>query len=228
VLGNVKLRQAIDQAIDREAITSRLLRGLGKPLGQIVAPVTFGYDPSIGATAYNPTRAKQRVAEAGYDGKPILFQYPNNRYAFGEEVAQAVAGYLNAIGIKVEMQGMEYSAFFPLWSGRRLSGMHMFAYGPSIMDAELALNSLYETGPSRGYWSDPRVDGLIAKQRAESDPEKRKQLISQIWRLGTENVPYAFLYNEIQAYGIRDRVKWSPRPDERLLFKDAELVPGKQ
>ena len=224
VLSNVKLRQAIDTSIDRNAITTRLLRGLGHPIGQIVAPVTFGYDPAITPTAYNPDAARKLLKESGYNGEPILFQYPNNRYAFGEEVAQAVVGYMKAVGINVEMQGMEYSAFFPLWTSKKLNGMHMFAFGPSIMDADLPLGSLYETGPARAYWSNPKVNELIGQQRAESNPEKRKALIGQIWQISKESVPYVMLYNEVQAYGIKDNVKWSARPDERLLFKDAQLA----
>lgn len=223
VLTNVKLRQAIDMAIDRKAITTRLLRGLGKPVGQVVAPTTFGYDASIVPTAYEVETARRLVKESGYNGEKILFQYPNNRIAFGEEVAQAVAGYLNTVGINVEMQGMEYSAFFPLWTGKKLNGMHMFAFGPSIMDAELPLGSLYETGPARSYWTNAKVNELVAQQRAESNPEQRKELIGQVWQLSREHVPYVMLYIEIQAYGIKHGVKWAPRPDERLPFKDAEL-----
>jgi peptide/nickel transport system substrate-binding protein len=225
VLASEKLRQAINHAIDRNAIVTRLLRGLGKPEGQIVAPVTFGYDASVKPAAYDTELAKHLVQESGYTGAPIPFQYPNNRYAFGQEVAQAVAGYLQAVGIKVDLQGMEYSAFFPRWTGRKLNAMHMFAFGPSIMDAELPLRSLYETGPARAYWSSPEVNRLIVAQRAEADPAKRKGLIGQVWKLSQQHVPYAILYNEIQAYGIRDGVKWRPRPDERLLFHSAEVSP---
>jgi peptide/nickel transport system substrate-binding protein len=224
-LASAKLRQAIDHAIDRNAITTRLLRGLGTPDGQIVAPVTFGYDATLKPTSYDAELAKRLVQDSGYAGAPIVFQYPSNRYAFGQEVAQAVAGYLQAVGIKVELQGMEYSAFFPMWTGKKLNGMHMFAFGPSIMDADLPLRSLYETGPARAYWSNPEVDKLIAAQRAESDPARRKGLIAQVWKISQEHVPYVILYNEIQAYGIRNGVKWKPRPDERLLFRHAEITP---
>ena len=224
LLSNQKLRQAIDHAIDREAITTRLLRGLGKPIGQPVAPVTFGYDPAIKTPAYDVELAKRLVKESGYNGEPIPFQYPNNRYAFGQEVAQAVQGYLSAVGINLQMQAMEYSAFFPLWAGRKLNSVHMFAFGPSIMDAELPLGSLYESGSSRGYWNDRKIDELIAAQRAESDPAKRRAIIGQIWKASAEFVPYSMLYNEVQAYGIRSGVKWQPRPDERLLFFDAEAA----
>ena len=218
---SIKLREAIDVAIDRTAITQRLLRGLGVPEGQVVAPVTFGYDPSIKPTNYDPEMAKKLVKESGYDGSSLLFQYPNNRYAFGEEVAQAVGGYLNAAGIKVNMQGMEYAPFIQLWFGRKLEGMHMFAFGPSIMDAQLPLDSLYR---NRAYWTNKELDDLIDQQQAEPDSDKRVAIISKILKLSKENATYAVLYNEIQAYGVNKDVKWSPRPDERLIFQDAEFI----
>ena len=217
------LRQAADMAIDRDAITQQLLGGLGKPLGQIVAPVTFGYDDSIEPTPYDPEQARELVESSGYDGTPIKLQFPNNRYAFGEEVAQAVAGYLDEVGINVDLEGMEYEAFFPLWAGDKLDAMHMFAYGPSIMDAELPLGSLYESG-GRGYWDTKEVDDLIAKQRAEIDPEARAEVISQIWQLSKEAVPYSILYNEVQAYGVSSDVDWEPRPDERLNLSEAKFT----
>jgi peptide/nickel transport system substrate-binding protein len=224
LLKSVKLRQAIDYAINREAICHDLLRGLGTPEGQVVAPVTFGYDKEIGPTSFDPAKARQLVTESGYGGEPILFQYPTNRYAFGQEVAQVVAGYLKSVGINVQMQGMEYSAFFPLWLNKKLNGIHLFAYGPSIMDADLPLGSLYEIGPARAYWYSQEVDDLVKQQRAESDPQKRAVLIGKVWQISKENVPYVILYNEIQAYGIRNGVNWKPRPDERLIFDKATLA----
>lgn len=221
-LDNLQLRRAVDAAIDREAITSALLGGLGVPAGQPVSSVVFGYDPSIQPTPYDPELARRLVAESGYDGTPVLFQYPTDRYAFGVQVAEAVQSYLEAVGINVEMQGMEYSAYFPLWIGRELSAIHMFAFGPSIMDADLPLRSLYESN-NRGYWSNAENDELIFAQRGEPDPVRRQALISEFFRRSQEFVPYVWLYTEVQAYGLRDGVLWEPRPDERLIFTDADL-----
>lgn len=217
VLADPRIRQAIDAAINREAITTRLLKGLGKPVGQMVTTVTFGHDEAIAPTRFDPERAKALLKEAGYKGERITFQYPNNRFALGEQVAQAVAGYLTAVGLNVELQGMEYAAMFPLWANRKLNGLHLWAFGPSIMDADLVLNYLY-TGAGTAYWIDPEVGQLITRQRAESDPAKRKAIISRIWRRSQEQLPYMPLYSEVQAYGIRDGVGWQPRPDERMLF----------
>lgn len=221
---NLKLRQAIDHAIDRNAISTKLLRGLGKPVGQIPAPVLFGYDPSIQPTKYDPALARKLLQESGYKGEKITFQYPTNRWAFGSEVAQAVAGYLGAVGINVELQGMEFAALFPLWAGNKLGPMYMFSLGITILDSDLVLNLQYETGPSHGYWTNPEVDRLAQEQRGEADAQKRKELLSRIWRLSQQNVANSPIYNEIQAYGIRTRVKWVPRPDERLIFRNAEIV----
>ena len=222
-LSDVRIRQAIDLAINRNILTSRLLRGLGKPSGQVVAPVTFGYSPDIKPTEFNPARAKELVAASGYKGEKIVLQYPNNNLAFGEEVAQAIANYLGQVGINVELQGMEYSAFFPLWANRKLNGLHLFAYGPSIMDADQIIGSLYDS-TGRVYWIDSKVQELAQQQRGERDKDKRRALITQILKLSKDNVPYAPLYDEMHAYGIQDRVKWEPRPDERLFFQDAEIV----
>ena len=223
LLSDVRIRQAVDLAIDRNALSSRLLRGLGKPSGQVVAPVTFGYATDIEPSPFDPARAKQLVAASGYKGDKIGLQYPNNNLAFGEEVAQAIANFLGRVGINVELQGMEYSAFFPLWANRKLNSMHLFAYGPSIMDADLIIGSLYDSS-GRVYWTDPKVDQLAKQQRSERDKDTRRALIGEILKLSKEAVPYAPLYNEIHAYGVQDRIKWTPRPDERLFFQSAEIV----
>ena len=223
LLANVKLRQAVDMAIDRTAITQKLLQGLGTPEGQLVASMTFGYDPSVKPTQYDPGRARQLLKESAYTGAKLPFQYPNNRFVLATEVAEAIAGYMQAIGLNVDLQGMEYSAFFPLWAANKLRSIHMFAFGPSIMDAELPLETLYEAH-AHGYWPDADVDRLVKEQRATSNSAKRQELISQIWRASQQAVPYVVLYGEIQAYGIRAGIDWSPRPDERLLFKDAALT----
>ena len=61
-----------------------------------------------------------------------------------------------------------------------------------------------------------------------SDPAKRRSIIAEIWKASAEFVPYSMLYNEVQAYGVRAGVKWQPRPDERLLFGDAEAASEQQ
>lgn len=224
ILGNLDFRKAIDASIDREAIATKLLRGFGKPTGQVVAPVSFGYDATISATKYDPEQAKKLLQSAGYKGEKVVVQYPSANFNSTDEVVQAVAGYMKAVGINVELQNMEYTAFFPLWTGRKLNSIHAFSYGPTTLDADLPLTSLFETGRSRGYWSDPKVDELIRAQRAEPQADKRRALISQVWKISKDNVVYSPLYTETHVWGIRDRVRITPRPDGLVRLRDIAVV----
>ena len=221
VLNDLKLRQAIDMAIDRNAIANQLLRGLGAPASQINAPVTFGFDEARKPTAYNPERAKQLIKESNYKGQEIPLSYANNRFAFGDEVSQAVAGYLEAVGIKVKLEAQQFNSWLPIWLEKKLQGLYVMSYGPSIMDAELTLSTLFESGTGRGYWDSPEIDKLIADQRAEADPVRRKKILTEIWQKAQDNAVMAPLYVEYHSYGMSSNVDWKPRPDERLLFGDA-------
>jgi peptide/nickel transport system substrate-binding protein len=212
-LSNVLMRQAIDMAIDREAITKQLLRGMGEPVNQIVAPVTFGYDPGRPAPPFDPKKARELVQASGYDGTPILLEYPNDFIAAADQVAAAVAGYLEAVGIKTRLSGMEYNTFYAQWSAKKLSGMHMFVFGPSLLDADVPIHSIFATSGNRGYIFSPKVDELAAASRAVSDPAKRLKVISELWRASDEHKPFVYLYNEKQAVGLREGVTWKPQPD---------------
>ena len=112
-LDNPLIREAIDKAIDRKSISDKLLRGLGKPTGIMVPPMNIGYDASFKPVEYDPERAKALVKEAGYKGEMISIQYPNNNLVMANEVVQAVAGYMTAAGLKVEIKPMEFTAFLP-------------------------------------------------------------------------------------------------------------------
>ena len=224
ILGNLDFRKAVDSAIDREALSTKLLRGYGKPTAQVVAPVSFGYDPSMAPTKFDPELAKKLLQSSGYKGEKIVIQYPSANFNSTDEVVQAVAGYLKAVGINAELQSMEYTAFFPLWAGRKLNSMHAFSYGPTTLDADLPLTSLFETGRSRGYWSDPKVDELIRAQRAEPQADKRRALITQVWKVSKDNVVYSPLYTETHVWGIRDPVRITPRPDGLVRLRDIEIV----
>jgi peptide/nickel transport system substrate-binding protein len=224
ILGNLDFRKAVDVAIDREALSTKLLRGYGRPTAQVVAPVSFGYDPSVAPTKFDPELAKKFLQSSGYKGEKIVIQYPSANFNSTDEIVQAVAGYLKAVGINAELQSMEYTAFFPLWAGRKLNSMHAFSYGPTTLDADLPLTSLFETGRSRGYWSDPKVDELIRAQRAEPQADKRRALITQVWKISKDNVVYSPLYTETHVWGIRDRVRITPRPDGLVRLRDIEIV----
>jgi peptide/nickel transport system substrate-binding protein len=217
-LSDVKLRQAIDLAIDREAITKTIYGGLAKPIGQMVAPVTFGYDASVEPTRFDPNRARQLLAESSYSGQTIPFEYPTDgELQSSNDLAQAIQGYLQAVGIRVELQGQPSATFIPSVQRRGMKGMYMFSWRPSVMDAFQVLNLSFR--PSNwGYANNPQMEDLIVKSAAETDVNARKALIGQVWKLSQSNVFFAPLFNDQYHYGLRtDRVSYTPRADG-LIF----------
>lgn len=218
-LDNALIREAIDKSIDRKSITDKLLRGLGKPTGVMVPPMNIGYDSSIRPVEYDPERAKALVKEAGYNGEVISIQYPNNNVTMANEVVQAVAGYMTAAGLKVEIKPLEFTAFFPLWLQSKLDSMYFFAFGASGYHAESVLTTMYEQG-SHAYKVDMEIDRLLKEQRKVTDPEKQKQLLSEAFRRSNANRYHLPLYDEMQAFGGKADIAYSPWPDGFIRLYD--------
>jgi peptide/nickel transport system substrate-binding protein len=218
-LDNPMRREAIDRAIDRESLTKNLLRGLGKPTGIMVPPMNIGYDASFKPTPYDPDAARKLVQQSGYTGKPILLQYPNNNLVMADEVAQAVAGYLNAVGIKIALRPMEFTAFFPAWLQDKLQEAYLFAFGATSYHAESILTTLYEKG-SHGFKIDDRIDHLLKQQRTVTDPVEQKKLLSEAFRDSNEDRYEIPLYDELQAYAERKTVNYDPWPDGFVRLYD--------
>lgn len=211
-LDNPRLREAVDLAIDRETIASRLLRGLGRSTGIMVPPNNVGYDPSFKPVVQNIEKAKRLLAESGYKGEVITFQYPNNNFVMANEVAQAIAGYLTAAGLKVDLKPMEFTAFFPLWLQSKLEGLYLFAFGSTQYHADTILTSLYEKG-ARNYGSNPEIDNMIKQQRMITNVDEQKRVLSKIFQISNEDRYNLPLYDEMQAYGAAAGLGYSPWPD---------------
>ena len=175
----------------------------------MVPPMNIGYDPSFKPVAYDPQRAKQLVAESGYDGTPIAIQYPGNNIVMANEVVQAIAGYMTAAGLKVEIKPMEFTAFFPLWLQAKLDSMYFFAFGSTQFHAESVLATMYEQG-ARAYKVDMEIDALLKKQRTLVDPAEQTKVIAAAFRKSNENRYQLPLYDEMQAYGAKKTVGYAP------------------
>lgn len=220
-LDDPKVREAIDKGIDRSAITEQLLRGLGTPAGMMIPPNNIGWDESLAPVEYDPEAAKRLVEESGYDGEVIRFQYPNNNIVMANEVVQAVAGYMSAMGLKTEIVPMEFTAFFPVWLRAEIEEMYLFAFGSSQYHGETVLVTMYEEG-SHEYGLNREIDRLLKEQRTVTDEARKEEMLVQAFRLSNEdryNIP---VYNEWQAFGMREGVEYDAWPDGFVRLYDFE------
>lgn len=223
-MDDVRVRQAVDLAIDRDAITQQLLEGLGDPIGQVLAPATFGYsdDPTFAPSPYDPDRAAELLEEAGYAGEEVVLTYPTSDIPFSTAVSEAIGSYLQAIGMNVQLEAVEWGTMIERWRSTDFQHMHFFGFAPGTLDASLPVNSLFRSG-SRGYFPSEEVDEILNRQAAEADPEARLSILEELWTLDQEGKWHAYLYNEYDAYAVRAGVEWMPRPSRQMYFWDADI-----
>jgi peptide/nickel transport system substrate-binding protein len=215
VLAKVAFRRAVDRAIDRAAIAKSLYQGLAVPTGQLIAPVTFGYsktEPALKPSIYNPTLAKQFLQQAGYNGEQIDLQYPNGPNVPSAPLyAQAVQGYLQAVGINVRLREQDQTTFLQDWLGRRFTGMFLWSFQPSQLDAGQVYNLMLNAA---NYFTDPVTTGLFRLQDGEPNEAKRLAFIEELGKSIKQNMYFSPLHQYMRIYSWRkSKVTAVPRPD---------------
>ncbi|TDL44013.1 ABC transporter substrate-binding protein [Microbacterium oleivorans] len=216
-LADQDVRKAADLAIDRTAISDDLMNGAVEPTGQLVAKVTFGYNDAIPATTYDPEAATELLEKSGYDGTPIVLSYPTTGLPQIDQLAQATAGYLEKVGFTVDLDGQEAGTYSSNWFAGQLPGAFIYAFAPSVMDADLPLGMLTRTG-GQGYFSNSEIDDLLVKEIAEPDADTRAEMLGRISEIVAENTYYSPLFIDTYTYGSAAGLSWTPRPDGFFIF----------
>jgi peptide/nickel transport system substrate-binding protein len=197
-----RVRLAANYAIDRQALSEAETLGASKPAGSFI-PSTFEFALPIEPYPYDPAKAKQLLAEAGYPNgfdAGELHQLPPY-FSLGE----AILGYLRAVGIRLQMRPMERAAYFSALAAKKLKGLCVCTsalYGN-------AASRMSEVVPSTGayaYGGYPDVDALYAQQAVETDRKKREELLLRIQQLLHERVRFGPIYQYIWPSGVGPRV----------------------
>lgn len=172
---NEKVRQAINYAIDRQLIIDTIACGAGQPADAIIEPLVFGYS-SPGQYEYNPEKAKELLAEAGYpDGFTTSIWVNDNQARI--EVCQAIQAMLQDIGITCSVEVMEFGSFISSTSAGE-HDMGYFGWVTSTTDADYTYYSLEHSSQqgaagNRSFIHDPEVDKLIEAGRTSADEAVR-------------------------------------------------------
>jgi peptide/nickel transport system substrate-binding protein len=209
LLSDVRVRQALNYAVDKKAIIQNVLFGAADEMDAPMASSLLGYC-KVGSYEYNPARAKQLLAEAGVKpGTKISFHHPTGRYVQDKEASQAVAGYLREVGIEPELQTMDWPSYISIINaGPAEKTVHQLAYlgwAPAYLDAAQQMLQFWsEAHPPKGlaitFYKNARVEELIPAASRELNPDKRKQIYCDIQKQIWADAPWLFLY--VQRFPI--------------------------
>jgi peptide/nickel transport system substrate-binding protein len=209
-----KVRQAMAHAIDSAAILKSVAFGLGE-LSAGLLPSEPGFATSgLKQLSYDPALAKQLLAEAGYpNGFSIPFSTPvNGRVPYSEEIAQAVAGYWSAVGIKANTTVQSYDAWIKATQAGSTYGAYFVVFGANSNDCQFRLTLSLETGAPVSNTNDPHLDALINAVATERDTATRQQDIVAAWKYAIETQAYQLpLFEASEAFAFTtSKVSWSP------------------
>jgi ABC-type transport system substrate-binding protein len=215
---DVRVRRAVNYAIDKDALIQSVLGGNAVREYGPVPDGWLGSNPISALTAYdyNPQRARQLLAEAGYaGGVTIDFWHPIGRYLKDKEVAEAIVAMLQDVGIRSNVRGMDIGSLVTRIHTQTLSGLHFFSWAPLIFDTDNLWRAHFYSKGLNQYAVDAKTDQLLLAGASTSDRKERHRLYSELERYVVNDlVPWAFLYRQSLIYGVSNRISWSPRADE--------------
>jgi peptide/nickel transport system substrate-binding protein len=184
-----------------------------------------GYTP-VERPSYDPELSKELLAEAGYpDGFEVTLDAPNDRYVNDGNIAQAVAGYLEKVGIKVTLNLMPKSNFFSyIKPANEQSMLLMTGWADSSGEGLTLANDLIYTFDidkgvgtvNRGHYSNSDVDDLLDKASVETDAAKRGDFVAAADKIAREDYGYIPLHFEQDTYAVKDTVNFTPRMNKYI------------
>ena len=229
----LKVRQALSMAINRPAITERVMMGTGSATGQWLPPGSFSALPELGLPAYDPVRAKALLAEAGFpDGFRMTLSTANDRTPYAAEITQAVAQMWTRIGVQTAVEAVPFSVYSARGARQQFSAYFGSLNNPS-MEAGLLLRNLLMTvdatkGTGTYNWSrysNPSLDALSARAISTLDDTRREQLLRQAAHQALDDVAFIPLYQFQNIWAARKGIGFEARADELTLATGAHATP---
>ena len=230
-LKDVRVRKALYQAIDITAIAKTTMRGLAQPTGTLIAPQVNGRTKRADERwPHDVPAAKKLLAAAGYpNGFEVDFACPNNRYLNDEEICQAITAMWARVGVKARLRTLPLVTYFPMIQ-RHEASIYMLGWGVPTFDALYSLQSLLRSVGAQGdgnynvgRYSNPQMDALVERVKAEIDPQTRRQLIEQALLLSHQDVSHIPLHNQVIPWVMKKNIDLVHRADNRIDMRNVTV-----
>lgn len=221
---DVRVRQAMNYAVDIDTIVKKVLGGKAVRTPAGVNPNHFGFDAGIQPYPYDPAKAKALLQEAGYpDGFETEIHYFTP--GIGQQIVDAVISDLSKVGIKAKAKFYPESSSFV---EKQRAGDLPFRLGHwgsySVYDADAILQPMFHSEGVYGtYFHTPELDQRITDARSSVDQEKRKALYSQAQQLLHKEAPWIFLFSPMDNQAYNTRLDFQARADERIFAYEIDI-----
>jgi len=202
ILHDVRVRQALAYAIDRQTIIKYLLRGMARPASSVLPPESWAFDPAAPTYAHDPAHARKILDDAGYKPAADGFRFHLVIKTSTDESARLLAAVLQQqfrdIGVALDIRNYEFATFyadvtrgaFQLYSLRWIGGNE----DPDIFESVFDTASFAPKRANRSYYSNPDVDRLIADARSTTDQNRRKSDYVSVQQIVGRELPYINLW----------------------------------
>lgn len=220
-LQDKRVRQAINYAVNVDAIQQAILEGTGQRVVVSLPRDAFGYPAGMQPYPYDPAKARQLLAEAGYpNGFTIPLTSRQGYLLKDKEIMEATMGFLSKVGIKVVPKFMEPGVYAQVSERKGREGL--IYPGWSGADADLVWYPLLVSGQYQSYFSNKELDELILKGRSTLDPKKRMEAYEAAAALIKEEAPHLPMFQAPLVYGVNARLQWQARSDTLIDLRRAE------
>lgn len=217
---DVKVRQAMLYAIDRQQILEELLNGHGEIVDGFLSSASPFYDDSLTPVSYDPEKAKALLEEAGWDGSQTIRFYVNSGDSTFVNAASIIAAEWAAVGIKAEIQTVDFATLMSVAGTEDYDVLAVqYTYAPVDPYPDVAW-LLGGEGSWTGY-SDDTLNDALTKSQLTSDPEETKELFSVVDKKVQEDVPMFSAY-VISAQGAVSKRITGAAPSVYGFFNDVQ------
>lgn len=220
-LDDVRVRKALNHAVNVKELTDGLLLGHAQPIPTLLGPMYVGHDASLKPYGHDAAKAKQLLAEAGYpNGFDLTLRAPSGRYVKDKEIAEALAGQLRKVGIKVTLDVQEWGTYLNAYRAHKLGPLYLIGFGTPVWDYTVAFRSYLLASNAQAYYRSPELEEKVKEAGRTVDAEKRRLLLQDINRRIHDEAAFVFLYVQNDIYGVSKRIAWTPGSDEKVWLYD--------
>jgi peptide/nickel transport system substrate-binding protein len=217
---DVRVRQAVNYAIDKELINKALFDGKAIICAGPISPRTFGHSPKLKPYPYDPAKAKSLLKEAGHaDGIDVRLAYPTYMSQIQEQ-AEAIAANMTKAGFKVTLEPFERAVMWERYKGKQ---HQLYIYWwDDAPEPDRYMYSLFHSKSRDYYYKNPAVDELLDKGRTIMDRTQRAKVYAQIDEMLYKDCPWAYLYVVPEVFGVANDVDYQGRRDGFLNMRYAK------